>query len=338
MRNKQISLVEAMAGFSRRKKVCRAVGMLAKISDLVNWGELATVVSVLDKTRTGKGGRPPIDFEVKLKMLFLQYTFNLSDEELEDQLIDRLSFQQFVGLSYDEEIPDFTTIWHFKEGLVGLGLMDKIFDLINAELEKHGLILKKGTMVDAMIIESATRPLSKKKREELAEKPSKQIDTDAKSTIKNGRKYFGYKGHVGVDVESKIIRKRTFTAANVHDSQELENVVSGDEKSIWADKAYPNKEGKQKARAKGIYYGILDRATRSKKLTTKQQKRNRQKSKVRASVEHVFGYMKKKLKVTEVGAKTKLRNALRFDMWCIIYNINRASFLLKKQKPVWNCA
>jgi IS5 family transposase len=338
MRNKQISLAEAVAGFSRRKKVCKAVGMLAKISEMVNWSELATIVSVLDKTQTGKGGRPPIDFEVKLKMLFLQYTFNLSDEELEDQLIDRLSFQQFIGLGYDEEIPDFTTIWHFKEGLVKLELMDKIFVAIVSQIEKHGLILKKGTMVDAMIIESSNRPLSNKRREELAKKPSKQIDTDAKSTIKNGKKYFGYKGHVGVDAQSKLIRKRTFTAANRHDSQELENVVSGDEKSIWADKAYPNKEAKQKARAKGIYYGILDKATRGKKLSTKQQKRNRQKSKVRASVEHVFGFMKKKLKVIEVGAKSKLRNALRFDMWCIIYNINRASFLLKKQKPELNCA
>jgi transposase, IS5 family len=337
MKSKQMTFTDAMAGFSRRKKTSKAVAMLAKISELVNWSELAAIVSVLDKTQTGKGGRPPIDFEVKLKMLFLQYTFNLSDEELEDQLIDRLSFQQFAGLSYNEEIPDFTTIWHFKEGLVKLKLMDKIFVAIVSQIEKQGLILKKGTMVDATIIESSTRPLSKKKREELEKKPSKQIDTEAKSTVKNGKKYFGYKGHVGVDAESKIIRKRTFTAANVHDSQELDNVVSGDEQSIWADKAYPNKEAKRKARANGIYYGILDKATRSKKLSTKQQKRNRQKSRVRASVEHVFGYMKKKLRITEVGAKTKLRNALRFDMWCIIYNINRASLLLKRQNSESNC-
>jgi transposase, IS5 family len=338
MKNRQLTFADAVVGFSRRKKSSKAVAMLAKISEIVNWSELAAIVRVLDKTQTGKGGRPPIDFEVKLKMLFLQYTFNLSDEELEDQLIDRLSFQQFAGLSYDEEIPDFTTIWHFKEALVKQQLMDKIFVAIVSQIEKHGLILKKGTMVDAMIIESSTRPLSNKKREELEEKPSQQIDTEAKSTVKNGKKYFGYKGHVGVDAESKIIRKRTFTAANVHDSKELENVISGDEQSIWADKAYPNKEAKRKARANGIYYGILDKAKRGKKLSSKQQKRNRQKSRVRASVEHVFGYFKKKLKVTEVGAKTKLRNALRFDMWCIIYNINRVSFLLKRQKSATNCA
>jgi transposase, IS5 family len=120
MKSKQMTLADALVGMSRRKKVSKAVATLGTISGLVNWSELATIVSVLDKTQSSKGGRPPIDFEVKLKMLFLQHTFNLSDEELEDQLIDRLSFQQFVGLSFDEEIPDFTTIWHFKEGLVKL--------------------------------------------------------------------------------------------------------------------------------------------------------------------------------------------------------------------------
>ena len=162
-----MTFADAMAEFSRRKKSSKVVAMLAKISVLVNWSEFAAIVSVLDKTQTGKGGRPPIDFEVKLKMLFLQYTFNLSDEELEDQLIDRLSFQQFTGLSYNEEIPDFTTIWHFKEALIKQQLMDKIFVAIVSQIEKHGLILKKRTMVDARIIESSTRPLSNKNREKL---------------------------------------------------------------------------------------------------------------------------------------------------------------------------
>jgi IS5 family transposase len=331
MKSKQLSLMDAVLNLSRRKKTSKAVRTLGAISELVDWDALVKVVSVLDRTREGKGGRPPISFEIKLKMLFLQNTFNLSDEELEDQLIDRLSFQQFVGLGYDEEIPDFTTIWHFKEGLIKAGLMDEIFTRIIGQIEEKGLILRKGTIVDATIIQSGNRPLSRKKREELEESPSRQIDTEARSTAKNGKKHFGYKGHIGVDAESKIIRKRTFTPANVHDSRELENVVSGDEQSVWGDKAYPRQEDKRAARKSGVYYGILDKATRGKKLSTKQQKRNRQKSKVRAAVEHPFAFFRKKLKVTFAAAKTKLRNALRFDMWCIIYNVTRASFLLKRQ-------
>jgi transposase, IS5 family len=147
-----------------------------------------------------------------------------------------LSFQQFVGLSFDEEIPDFTTIWNFKEALITNNLMYKVFSSIVSQIELKGLILKKGTMIDATIIPSNNKPLSKNKRKELKDNPKTQIDTEAQSTEKNGKKYFGYKGHIGVDVESKIIRKRTFTAANVHDSVEMEKVMSGDEKSIWQTK------------------------------------------------------------------------------------------------------
>lgn len=331
MKNEQLTLMDAVLSMSRRKKVSRAVGTLGEIEKLVDWAMLVEIVKGLDKTKSGKGGRPPIDFEIKLKMLFLQYTFNLSDEELEDQLIDRLSFQQFVGLGYDQEIPDFTTVWHFKEALVREGLMDLIFASIVGQIERKGLILKKGTIVDATIIRSGNRPLTRAKREKLEETPSRQIDTDAQSTAKGGKRYFGYKGHIGVDAESKIIRKRTFTPANIHDIRQMESVLSGDEQSIFADKAYAARKNKRAAREIGIYYGILDKGTRGKKLSGKQLKRNKQKSRVRAAVEHPFGFMKKKLKVTSLAAKNKMRNALRFDMWCIVYNVLRTSFLIKRQ-------
>lgn len=331
MQNKQLTLMDAVLSFSRRKKTSKAVSTLSTISQLVNWQALVNIVKELDQSQNGKGGRPPIPFEIKLKMLFLQHTFNLSDEELEDQLIDRLSFQEFVGLSFEQEIPDFTTLWKFKEALIKKGMMERIFSSIVHQIELNGLILKKGTIVDATIIESGNKPLSKKRRSELEGKPSEQIDTEAQSTEKNGKKYFGYKGHIGVDAESKIIRKRSFTPANVHDSQEMENVLSGDEKSIWADKAYPKQKEKKAARAMGIYYGVLDKATRGKGLSASQRKRNKQKSGVRAAVEHPFAFMSKKLKVTVLSARNKMRNALRFDMWCIVYNVCRSGFLLKRQ-------
>ena len=105
----------------------------------------------------------------------------------------------------------------------------------------NGLILKKGTMVDATILSSDNRPLSKEKRQELQANPSVQIDTDANSTQKNGKKYFGYKGHIGVDVGSKIIRQRSFTPASVHDSQQMEQVLSGDKKAFGQTKLIRNK-------------------------------------------------------------------------------------------------
>lgn len=317
--------------FSRRKKQSRAVATLDKINQVVNWQALVNIVEVIDKSNTDKGGRKPLPFDWKVKMLFLQYAFNLGDEELEDQLIDRLSFQRFVGINFDQEIPDFTTLWNFKEALIAHKLMDRIFSSINHQLELNGLILKKGTIADATIIESDNKPLSKQKRDTLESKPSVQIDTQAQSTEKNGKKYFGYKGHIGVDVESKLIRKRKFTPANVHDSQAFEHVLSGDEKSIWADKAYPNDKHKRIARTLGIFYGILDKKKRGKALSGKQQKRNKQKSSVRAAVEHPFAFMRKKLKMGLATAKNKARNALRFDMNCILYNVLRAEWLLRKQ-------
>ena len=317
--------------FSRRKKISRAVGTLSEIEKVVDWRALVEIVKGLDRTQGGRGGRPPISFEIKLKMLFLQYTFNLSDEELEDQLIDRLSFQQFVGLGYDQEIPDFTTFWHFKEALVREKLMDKVFASILGQIEERGLILKKGTIVDATIIPSANQPLSKAKRERLEREPSSQIDTDARSTAKGGKRLFGYKGHIGIDAGSKIIRKRAFTPAQVHDLREMENLMSGDEESIWADKNYRTRRHKTAAREMGIYYGVLDKRTRGKQLSQSQLKLNQKKSRVRAAVEHPFAFMKGKLKVRVLAAKNQMRNNLRFDMWCIVYNVLRASFLMKRQ-------
>jgi len=210
--------------------------------------------------------------------------------------------------------------------------VDRLFELIVGDIEKKGLLVKKGTIVDASIIESRTKPLSKKKRKELEENPSSQIDIDAHSTKKGGKKYFGYKGHIGVDVESGIIRKRAFTSAQPHDSKLKNKLLSGDEKAEFGDKAYTNKadKGRSAARKNGKYYGVLDRATRRRKLSKSQKKRNQKKSRVRSQVEHPFGYIKEKLGYRKASAKTLERNGLRFDFNCILYNIFRASYLLSR--------
>lgn len=329
MKHKQLTLMDAMLTMSRRKKTSRALGTLESIGGLVDWGALVKIVEGLDKTREGRGGRPPISFEVKLKMLFLQYIFNLSDEELEDQLADRLSFQQFVGLGYDEEIPDFTTVWKFKEKLVKAGLTRKIFEEIGEQIEARGLILKRGTIVDATLIQSANRPMTKEKREKAKENP--QLDADAAGTTQGGKNHFGYKGHIGMDEGSKIIRKCGLTPANVLDHELMHEMMSGDERSVWADKGYPIQAAKRAAREMGIYYGVLDKAARATPLTGRQKKKNSKKSRVRRVVEHAFGFMRKKLRVTLMGAKNIGRNTLRFEMWCVVYNLFRTAFLMKRK-------
>ena len=325
----QLTLAENM--FSQRFKKSRVNTTLDKIRDLVAWDLLERIISVIDKTKEGKGGRPRIPLQWMIRMLFLQHLYNLSDPEFEDQLIDRKSFAEFVGIHQGVEIPDFSSIWRFKEALIKHDLLDKIFEVINEQLQSRGVFVKQGTAVDATIIQSTTRPLSDQKRQQLQERPSTQIDTDATSTSKGNKKYFGYKGHIGVDVGSGLIRKRTFTTASPHDSTEFENVLSGDEQAIWGDSAYVNKHLKRAARALGIYFGILDRGARNHPLSSRQKKRNKKKSAVRAVVEHPFAHIKTKQHWMRATAKTLLRNALRFTINCINYNLLRADYLLRSK-------
>jgi IS5 family transposase len=331
---RQLSFAEIEIESTR--KPSRVLIKLEKIDKLVKWDSLLELVKVVDKTDKKSGGAPHKDLLVKLKMLFLQHLYNLSDPELEDQVNDRLSFQKFVGIDLRTTVPDYTTIWRFKERLIKEGLNDVIFEKILSFIEDEGLLIKQGTIIDATIIESSNRPLSKKKREDLEKVPSPQIDTEAESTEKRGRKYFGYKGHIGTDIGSKLIRKREFSSARPHDSQVKEDLYSGDEKAVFGDSAYTNQEDKRKARKEGIYYGILDRGTKRRRLSNSQKKLNKKKSKIRSAVEHPFAYMKERLNYKKAVAKNYQRNRLRFDMNCIIYNLMRASYLLKIKEEASN--
>lgn len=308
---------------------------LTDIDCFVDWEALVDEIQIIDKTGSKRGGRPRYPLIKMLKMVFLQHLYNLSDPELEDQLLDRRSFREFVGITSDEEVPDFSTIWIFKDKLIEHELLNGLFERVVIQLESDNLILKKGTIVDATIITSNNRPLSKQKRFELEAKEARdekvsQLDLDAHSTHKGGEKFFGYKGHIGVDVGSKLIRRRAFTAANVHDSQI--KLFCGDEASIWGDKAYSKIEDKRDCRAKGIFYGVLDKATRRRGLSNKKKKRNGCLSGVRSAVEHPFAYMTDKLGYGEAVAKTQARNSLRFDLNCMLHNVMRAIYLLKAQR------
>ena len=219
---------------------------------------------MVDKTDKIKGGASHKDLLVKIKMLFLQYLYNISDPELENQVNDRLSFQKFVGLNFITTIPDYTTIWRFRERLIQYNLSDKLFVKMLKYLEDHKLIIRRGTIVDATIIESSNRPLSDKRRKELADNSSSQIDTDSTSTKKRGRYYFGYKGHIDIDIGSKIIRKRVFSTAKHHDSKYQEG----------------------------------------KNCQIVRKKRDKKRSRICSSVEHPFAFIKTKLNYVKAVANS----------------------------------
>lgn len=278
---------------SKRTKTSRLYRHLAEIDRLIDWQPIIEQTSCIDKTKSSKGGRPRNNMLWMTKAIFLQHLFNLSDPQLEDQLIDRLSFQRFVGINLDQEIPNFTTFWRFKEALIQHNLDEQIFEQVCHQLEGHGLMVKKGTLVDAAIFTSSNRPLSKQKRQALEQNPSPQIDTDAASTKKNKTWYFGYKGHIGMDAESKLIRKASFTPAHAHDSTQTEKLISYDEASLFGDKAYFDYDHQYSARRFGWFYGVQMKAVRGEGLSNKQKKRNKKLSSVRADVEHPFAWMSK---------------------------------------------
>jgi IS5 family transposase len=317
----QVSILDG--AFSTRKKRCRIDALLEKINAFIQWDELSEVCKGIYKD--SRRGRPTTAIVFSLKCLILQYLYDLSDPALEDALIDRLSFQRFLGISFDEEIPDFSTIWYFRERLVKANLLDSLFETILHELASRNLIIRKGTLIDATLIQAARKPKKRKEdhKEEDDDKNLRQQDNDATHTKKGKKRYYGYKGHIGVDQSSGIIRKKAFTTASVHDSQAREKLISGDERSVFADKAYADDSQKRGMRKEGIYCGILDKGRRNHPLSKKQKKRNKQKSIVRNAVErpfahfrHLYGY--RRARYVNLG-----RNDLHFTFLCMIYNIRR---------------
>jgi len=249
----------------------------------------------------------------------------LSDPALEDALIDRLSFQRFLGISFDTELPDFTTIWRFRERLIKADLLDEIFTSVLEQLDRRNLIIRKGTLVDATLVQAARKKAKNKSTGDGTVKRSSQKDHDASGTQKGGKQYYGYKGHIATDEGSNIIRRIRFTTASVHDSREFNNLICGDERSVFADKAYADDNIKRNLREKGIYCGIMDKGRRGRpKLSKKQKKKNTWKKKVRNAVERPFAHFKKHMGFRSVRYVNLERNELHFTFLCMIHNMRRA--------------
>jgi len=327
-KRQQLSILDQWA--TQSGQVSRSTERLSEIDEWIDWDPLYAVGRAVDKTGP-QGGQPRKPVRWMIRGLFLQHLYQLSDPQLEDQLIDRLSFRRFAGLPLEERVPDFSTFWRFREALAAEGLIEKLFSQITRQLEAKGLILKRGTVVDASIIESSGRPLSDDNRAELESRPSPQIDTDADSTRKGGTDYFGYKAHIGVDVGSKLIRSLSFTKASPQDSTQTGALLCGDERAIFGDKAYSSKDLKIKCRSEGVYYGILDKAYRNTPLSATQKDRNTRKRRVRRYVEHPFAAIKERYGMRWATAKTKLRNKAHFALAAICWNIERGISWAKKK-------
>jgi IS5 family transposase len=257
----------------------------------------------LTKVAKGKGGRPPYDYVLMFKVLILQRYYNLSDEQTEYQINDRMSFMRFLDLTIADDIPDSRTIWKFTEQITDLELTEVLFKRFEEELVKLNLIVNEGKIIDASFVEAPRQRNSKEenvliKKEGAApkqweESPGKlaQKDVDARWTKKNNQTYYGYKNHTKVDSESKLISNYLVTDASVHDSQALDQLLEEKDKGeqLYADSAYTGQEEiLEKYQVKDQ---IHEKGARNRPLTDDQKKGNKIKSKTRARVEHIFGFM-----------------------------------------------
>jgi len=297
----------ANSSFSKHIKT-QSKRALEIINKSINWNKLITPLeSVINRSDRG---RKPFPLKLIVKCFILQTIYGLSDPRLEEEIADRRSFQLFLDLVSGDSIPDETTICRYRELFSQYGLDRKLFKAFNKELKGYGLILEKGTLIDATIKQARTNPSNKR-------------DADANFTVKRNKTYYGYKGHIGMDSDSKIIHTTEFTAANVHDSDMFDHITIGKEKYIIGDKGYANKKRKTHLRGQGIYCGILDKGYRNRPLSNKQKNRNKKLSAIRNAVERPFAYAKHVLNYNRCSYYTLNRNRFQFNMVALIYNIRR---------------
>jgi IS5 family transposase len=261
-------------------------------------------LTLLNHEKKNNAGCKPYDVVMMFKIILLKRFYNMSDEQSEYQINDRLSFKEFLGLSSGDRVPDARTIWLFQERLIANNLEELLFAQFRNHLGQLGLLVNEGKIVDASFVEAPRQRNTKAENEKIKsgegselwnEQPHKkrQKDIDARWTEKNGQKYYGYKDHAKIDSKSKLIDTYEVTSAEVHDSQPLEALLREDDsgQELHADSAYIGKPTDKILTDRGIIPQIIERAFKGKPLTEEQKEHNRIKSKVRCRVEHAFGFV-----------------------------------------------
>lgn len=294
----------------RAEKLTKMGDPLVGLKGQIDWEAFRSDLErVHDKPRKSAAGAKPYDVVLMFKMLVLQQLHNLADEKVEYLVRDRFSFMRFLGLQLEDRVPDGNSVWLFRERLKAAGLFEELFKAFHEQLAARGYVARSGQMIDATFVEV---PRSRNTREENAvikataagedpglwkDEPDKraQKDIDARWTKKNEQAYYGYKNHVNVDQDTKLIECFEVTSASVHDSVVFDQLVDagrdeeGGTRAVYADSAYRSAEREVDLEAAGIASQICEKGTRGAPLSEEQKQCNRAKSKVRARVEHVFG-------------------------------------------------
>lgn len=293
--------------------------VLERIHGQVQWGPLEGIVAALEPEAAG---RPPYDPLMMFKALLLARLYDLSDAALERELNNNLAFRRFLGLGLESDAPDHTTICRFRNRLVGAGLMDKLFAGFDRQLEEMRLILKRGTIIDATLLEAAAaRPRGEE---------GEWRDVDARFAKKKGKSgsVYGYKAHIAMDQNSYLIRSAQLTPANVNDTEVAEELIRFDEEAVYADKAYAKAERRRMLKRLRIKDRIMHKSWGGgPKLSAWQRRQNRLIAPIRASVETVFAVFKQHMGYRRVGYVGLIKNRAELLLLALAYNMRRAAKL-----------
>jgi IS5 family transposase len=286
--------------YENKKKKTRREKFLEEMNQVIPWREITQIIEP-HYPKAGNG-RQPFPLERMLRIYFMQQWYSLSDPAMEDGLYDSESMRKFAGIDLTmDEIPDETTILHFRHLLEKHDLTRKIFQKTQRYLTEKGLLLREGTIVDATIINA---PSSTKNRDNTRDKEMKQ-------TKKGNQWYFGMKAHVGTDSNTGLAHSIVVTHAGVHDSQVMDELLHGEEQAIYGDRAYTSKKKKVEYEARGIKWCVNRKACRHYQLSDVDKEYNHRQSQIRAKGEHAFRVVKHLWRYQKVRYKGLLKNTVQ---------------------------
>lgn len=297
--------------------------VLDQIAAAVDWGPIAALVGSRGAAGPGSPSYPGL---VLLRCLLLGIWHDLSDPALEKAIEDRLSFRRFAGLSLHDGVPDHSTLWRFRNELVADGLMERVFTELVRQLEVKGLVVKRGTLIDASLVPAAAaKPASEK-----STRPAKPVrDRDARWGRKGHKSVFGYKMHIGVDQDHTIIRRVELTNASVTDTEPADSLICGDERAVYGDQAYYTHSRHARLVAAGIKDRLMHRPNKHHpELPPRHKRRNRLIARIRAAVERPFAVMKEHYGLRRMRFFSMARNKVHVILVCCAYNLRRAATIL----------
>lgn len=291
---------------------------LEGIAKLLDWAEVSGALSGIYASTTGRPSYAPVTL---FKVLLLQGWYGLSDPMMEEALGDRLSFRRFCGLGLEDAVPDHSTISRFRTLLAQRGLAETLFALVERQLDARGVMVKTGTLIDATLIDAAAAEPPKQEGGGLS-----LADPDARWMKRpDGSARFGYKLHVAVDHGSGLVRRAIVTPANVADVDKGHDLVIGDEKAVYADKAYVGPRMRERLKRDGIKDRVQHRAQKNRPLTPRQRHRNRLIGYIRGRVEGVFGALKRSFGMARMRFMGLARNRAATLLMLIAWNLDRAA-------------